>query len=491
MLKALLLALPVSLVGASCVSIPAASQDDASTSSDDAGVADAGVPDAVAPGCEDLDGDGYRPKGCTERVPEDCSEGEADIHPGAFDDCLTAADEDCNGGASDCLTIVQPLALATEGTETRIESVSGVTTFDSNEGFAITSIVSSSAGKGNLLHTGANPERLIGTHLHQAVYSYEAPSPDVTLLAGGRAVYRYSIDWQQIDSSNGANLITGTTTYTFFPDGRIHRSELLAPAGVALPFTTYIALDPQSFTHRLNPNDLDESFPVLEAGGFPDNSVESPNLGNTSGAFEARGCAYHDTNGLALSYAWNAYERQPGMRIRMPQSKFPDDTGHQFAMVLDWQFQNAPIAEGPFRGAFLLQIGQVAVSGQACGDFDIDIAAFRNPPVVNSNALVTTAEGDSNADGYVEDGGFYVVDAAGGTSTLVSFDTVGAALSNSHALHVLNTPNAFDPVLFLGDSEIALLHGVDYLLQHEADGSMWIFMNRPVDSAEPLNVVFP
>ncbi len=486
MLKALLLALPVSFAGASCVSIPAASQDDASTSADDAG-----LPDAVRPGCEDLDGDGYRPEGCVERVPADCNEGVAEVHPGAFDDCQTPVDEDCNGGPSDCLSIVQPLALSTEGTETRIESVSAVTTFDSNEGFAITSMVSSSAGKGNVLHTGNNRERFVGTHMHDAVYSYEAPSPDVDLLAAGRAAYRYSIDWQRIEPKNSPNQITGTTTYTFFPDGRIHRSEFLEPAGVALPFTTYIALDPQSFTHRLNPLDLNEAFQVLDAGAFPDNSVDSPNLGNTSNAFEGRGCAYHDTNGLALSYAWNAYQRQPNMRIRMPQSKLPDDTAHQFAMVLDWQSQNPPIVEEPYRGAFLLQLGQVANTGQACSDFDLDIAAFRNPPLVNSNSLVTTAEGDSNGDGYVEDGGFYVVDAAGGVSMLVSFDTVGAAISNSHALHVLNTPNAFDPVLFLGDSEFALLHGVDYLLQHEADGSLWIFMNRPVDSAEPLNVVFP
>ena len=483
MLKALLLALPVSLLGTSCVSIPAASQDDASTSPDDAG-----VPDAVAPGCEDLDGDGYRPRGCTERVPEDCEEGNAAIHPGAFDDCQTVADEDCNGGPSNCETIVQPLELSIDDTLTSITSVSGVTTFDSSQGFAIASIFSNSVVGGNLLHAGTNQERLIGTHMHQAVYSYEAQSPNVALLAGGRAVYRYSIDWQRVDTGNGANQITGTTTYTFFPDGRMHRSELLAPTGVALPFTTYIALDPGSFTDRLNPSDLNVSIPLAAAKDVT--SVLNPNIGSASSASVGRGCAYHNTTGLALSYAWNAYQRQDGLRIRMPQSKFPDEAGHQFAMVLDWRFQS-PIPEETYRGAFLLQIGQVANTGPQCGNFDADIAAFRNPPVVDSNSLVTTAEGDSNEDGYVEDGGFYVVDAAGGTSMLVSFNTVGAAISNSHALHVLNTPNAFDPVLFLGDSEIALLHGVDYLLQHEADDSMWIFMNRPVDSDEPLNVVFP
>ncbi len=482
MLKVLLFALPVTLTGVRCVSIPAPA------SSDDAG---SGIPDASLPGCEDVDNDGYRPQGCSENLPADCQEGNALVHPGAFDDCLTPADEDCVGGNPDCSAIIQPITVETEDADTRITTVAGVTTFDGNQGFSITSITSNATGGGNLLHQGPNPEKYIGSHLFLSnVFSYAPQSAQVSALAGGRAVHQYRVVWNSVrQMGTGTEELSGTSTYTLFPDGRIHRSEDLSPTGDATLFTTYIALNPGQFTHRLDPNPANLNVPLPLQTNLTDGQLAEPSTFTTAAA-DGRGCAYHTSTNLALSYAWSAYDRQKNVRIRMPQSIL--DSGHQFAMVIDWEFpgMEGTVSPGRYRGAFLLQHGLASTDGLPCSDFGSDIGGFFNPPPLNSQALVTDTEGDPDGDGYVEDGGYYELNAEGGKTIDVNFE-LGGSLPRSYAMHINEVPASFDPVLFLGNSTAPLSHSLDYLMQREEDGSMWVFINRPIEVGTPLRIVFP
>lgn len=486
MLNALLCALPVALACSACVSIPAASK------------GDGGEPADAGPLlCNDADGDGYLAFGCVSTLPIDCEPGIAEIHPGAYDACNNSIDEDCSGQDALCDDSIPGIAVSEtdNGNVVTVTTAAGVTGFDYREGFSIVSLVSNAFGTANLVHTGGNRERLIGSHLFNTttgIYSHQAViganEGTVTTLTSGRAVLQYQVDWSV---SNKANDLAGTTTYTFYPGGRIHRAEALTASGTNRPFVTYIALDPASFSHRLNPTtDPLEPLPLLTTPPA-DGDVDQPLGASGIGLAVGRGCAYneevdHPLEGLALSYAWNAYQGADDVRVRMPESTF--NGGHQFAMTLDWVRAGGVTLKGSYRGAFLLELGQTSKGENVCGNFEPSVSGFLNPPIL-ANAL-TRGLGDSNEDGYVEDGGFYALSAAGATSVEVDFETFGPAPAN-YALHLSELPNDFDPVLFLEGSNVPLLHGEHYLMDRAADGSLWFYVRIPIDPNNPLTIVFP
>ncbi len=236
-------------------------------------------------------------------------------------------------------------------------------------------------------------------------------------------------------------------------------------------------------------------LPVLPFAELRDShgGLHQPALGGSTDNTSGRGCAYNEESNFGLGYAWQAYEGNSNLRTRMPQSALEQtnrEASHQFALVLDWEHENGTTIDSTYGGAFLLQHGSYLDGETPCSSVESNVRGFLEPPRLQGQAAVANAPGDINGDGYVEDGGYYALNAAFGRSVQVSWDTVGLVAGISYVLRIENPPNLFDPVLFVGASETALSHGVDYLQHREEDGALWVYINRPVDS-DGLNIVFP
>jgi hypothetical protein len=438
------------------------------------------APDAGDP-CVDVDGDGYLPGEC-DAVPAaevDCGEGDAARHPGAFEICDDDVDQDCDGGDLSCADALAPNVASFDAAEIEVANGALVATWTAAEGFALAELATAAAPSINLLYTGPMEERLAAVHMFTDFFSWEtAVTPSPVEIASGPAVTRFSVSW---DANDGATSgMNGATIYTVFPDGRIHcdvdLEVLISPADNHL--TTYVALEPELFTHAdwtvdgSGPYEVASFDPQVELFDFFFNDQTGNRIGSS--------CAYHEGVGRAVGFGWSVPPSPAPRGPRASQSQLNDvEANHQLALQFDWHRSEAYPAAS-YRGEFAVVVGSTATP--PCAGLEAAIAATHTPlalSAVEGAEIAIGGTGDDDGDGFNEGGGFWQVavdDEA--VAVTLGFSTLGSTRqpAPAAAIHLANA-GPVDPIVEL-DGE-RLVRGGDYHLQRDG-GDLFLFVARPL-----------
>ncbi len=443
------------VAGAGCLSTPPPAQYDAAPQAD----ADVSVDAADCP--VDDDGDGYLHAACaaTDPLPSDCDDGLAAVHPGAFDSCDDGVDQDCLGGDLPCGAALpinattaadDKLTIAAGGLELVIDDVTQAP-------------LELHAGGDNLLYTGNDiNERLAGVEMFDEYYSWRPLTASRTVEADGRALTRVRIDWSADQSGDPGTVgLEGTSVYTMHPDGRVVRDESFAVREERLGvwLTGYYALDPLQFTHIDWTDNPDDPFPLATFSGMNQ-------MARTESEYI---CTYDAASGLRLGWAWRPVSPPGGAGPRATENA--PGGWSSLALQYDWNYGGNPPDESSYNGSFLLLVDGIG-TGERCDAAPAPVAAFLAPPALDGAA-------------YDAGGGYYVVDAAGGSSVQL---TAAAGTSAPLSLRVDAIGTAHDPVIDVDGTRLE--HGRDYLYQADATGG-WLYLPATLAAGAVVQVRIP
>ena len=430
--------LAVAAVGAgSCVSLPPALD------------VDAGEPPACESRGPDNDGDGYPSCGAPRN---DCDDDDATIHPGARELCGDAIDQDC-GGVDDDLDCVDEVVGNTTPTPATGEPwtlVNEALEIAFGRGTSPPGVYGpiqllSRAGSGRQLLTvdAIVLGRFFAVSHTPDTWSWRsADAPSVfTVHVNGAAVTQVSTTW-----ADGGD--TGTSTFTMYPDGRIHRhDEVIVNRAAGNYLTSYINLDPTRLDHAdWDTATAPELLDLATSMSYIRHDQTEP----------SHACLFSSTTGDRVIVTARPVSGADGLRV-MEGYQFPGPI-HLAAIAFDWQ-HNAPVVTGTYAADLLVHVG-VGTGARPCVDGGGVTAPFLSPPALS---------GPEGASVYDPRTGSYAVGAGGAQVMAVTL----AQPVPSLALHVTSVPNRHDPVLVRDNQR--LVRGRDYHLQHGSD-DVWLIV---------------
>jgi hypothetical protein len=418
-----------------CVSLPPALEDDGGA--------------CASPGV-DNDGDGYASCGVA-RI--DCDDGDAAVHPGAREICGDQIDEDCSTGADlDCAD--ELAGNSTSGADLwTVTNEALAITFDRGtaaDGTTGPIALRSRAGSDTqlLLTSPMAMDRFWAVTSWSTIFSHRssAAAPIFDELVTGDAVVQVRSTW----ADAGGN---GTSTFTLFPDGRIHRhDDLTVPASGDQYLASYVSFDPAHVDHAdwegataPEPLDIDSKVAYEE------------HYTGTSASFV---CVFDSVTGDHVLLAAQPETGADGTRVSEANQSQVLRAGLSF----DWHRGEAVVG-GDYTGDVMLVVGGTGGGARPCPSKGALVTAFLRPPAI-AVAPPATIAGD-DADAYHEASGAYDV-SAGGAAVLSL--TLAAAVP-SLAVHVGDVPGDHDPVVSRDGA--TLVRGRDYHLQH-GSGDVWL-----------------
>lgn len=470
---------------AACLSAPTPAVIDG-----DGGVVD-GAPGDGPPadaGCSDEDGDGYLAAGCAGADPQalDCVEGNAAVHPGAYDAPDNATDEDCLDGDATSGDTLAPMVSTTTVNGINFSNGSLQGRLGAAANYVIDELGSAIFGEPNLLYRGTGLERLVGVHVWDDYFMYATQTVPVPRdITEGRALLQVTVPWQAFAMAQVG--MDGTTRYTMYPDGRIHLEhdfEVLQSSDNNF-HTAYIALD----------HDAIDNVSWTTAGGgsatvgalSPPASVAVINPQNGEGAGFL--CGYHATDRALVGFGYRVPTNLSPSGPRITENNDGTSEGHSIALQYDYTY-SAPVPLGARSGDFLVYVG--ATGASPCAPAQGQIQPWLNPAafsVTLPGAMVTSRAGDADNDGYVEGAGYYAVSAGGAASLELTLDTAGGTAAPSTSVYRIEGLDlTHDPTVYLDGTRLG--HGDDYLLT--VDGSAaWLYLGVPLANGSRLTVRRP
>jgi hypothetical protein len=463
--------LALTMASAGCLSTPgpAATPDatDAPTSID-------------GPACPDGDSDGWTTCG---RYP-DCADGDAAIHPGAFER-IDGADRDC--AASEPAAEAPVLGYLNAGGLHTFTTATAVYQLDTARGGQLASL---RLGGTEHLYRGSILENFAGVlawnPTNNVSRSVAASGPGLTVITTGRGVALVEVGWT-------AGRLTGTSRFTITVDGRLVRGDdFTVTEDVGLTgVTSYTALDATRLT----------GIAWEELGGTV-NPTQIAMVSSDASEFALAGNANDDgflcANSSANELLWTtavaptaggAGQPRRGLRATRNRSGTTGPT-EQVALQYDWEF--APISGGRRIGYAALWAGPTVDT--ACLAGESRMRAFRTPLTLGDGAgyvVSPLADRDVNGDGFIEDGGFWSITPTGGP---VRFHFTGAGVHENWKLIHLRGPGFERDVVVereAGDqTRTRLIHGQDYLADPDGDGGLWLSV-RGLTGADFLEIWSP
>ena len=336
------------------------------------------------------------------------------------DDASDEGTGETTGPAEDC----EPITPLTHdaGARHTIGNCGVEVVFDESVSTGIAELRAPNGGDRNLIVDQANAqwENTTGVLMYPEQQSWDAtPTLGFEVLADGPAVVRLRSTWD----ADGA--FDGSTVYTIVADGRVMRDEL---ANVIVPgrgvwLVAYTAV-------------VAERITAVRTGGSTPASDHAPNYGAQLGPQEhglwndsgTSLCAFHDVNGDALHVTLASDSLFVGTRLTEDRHEADDDSSVAMVLQADW-VRDMPLSADEHVGAIMTHMG-ASTQDDPCSVGDAFSDAYRNPgtvSVVNGSEAtsIVTAQGDENADGFSEGGGFYAF-VAGGNNHL-SFTLDGGA----------------------------------------------------------------
>jgi hypothetical protein len=443
---------------------------------------DARIADAVdADPCPDGDGDGWPADlpGCGRY--RDCADDNSARHPGALELDDGVADLDCDGAPLTEQNSIEDLDISSLSEDgIRVIARHLALEFRSEAAYQLTSMQTTNGVNDELLYIGDSREKWSGTNVWEAYFSTVSPGNTPSTVTTGPAVLQWLVPFD----SMGA--LIGSSLYTITVDGRIYRSDAFSvsadPSGGGHSVTSYIALDATKFVD------------VAWESGAPD--LIDP------GAFVPYFEPFADqatwlcarTGEQDVVWA-NVATSGP---LTNPVSSGPritssDGDGPQVALQYDWQFSVETVTTGQFSGHFLLattftntQITCGTGAAQARGFYDPAIAMVRAP-----GHAVTNSEDDIGIrDGFLERGGYYLVDAGAGPGLTVEIDAAGGRQPPVQSTWRVRGIPA-DPLPVVERDGIRLVHGDQYRIQPDGDGGLWLVMFDILADNQTLSLVVP
>lgn len=417
-----------------------------------------------APACSDGDGDGWTTCG---RYP-DCADGDAAIHPGAFER-IDGADRDCDSGEPTAEAPV--LGYLNAGGLHTFTTATAIYQLDAARGGQLASL---RLGGIELLYRGAILEHFAGVLAwnpsDNVSRSVAASGPSVTVLSTGRGVAQVEVGWT-------AGRLTGSSRFTITVDGRLVRGDdftVTADAGLT-GLTSYTSLDATTLT-GISWEAIDGTVNPTQIAMVSSDASEFALAGNAGN--DGFLCANSAANELVWTTAvpmtvGGAGQPRRGLRATRNRTGTTGPT-EQVALQYDWEF--APVAGGRRVGFAALWAGPTV--GAACAAGEPRMRAFRAPLTLEGGAgyvVSPLVDRDVEADGFVEDGGFWSITPTGGP---VRFHFVGAGVHENWKLIHLRGPGFDRDVVVVreaGDqTQTRLIHGQDYLADPDGAGGLWL-----------------
>ena len=437
----------------------------------------------------DEDGDGYLPAQCTSSLPVDCDDQDEAVHPGALEFCGNVQDEDCSGKDLDCASAL--VSNSSRNTQTRFIVENGQVrvefgTSSANNNPALVHLAAVQGSGANLLYQGPMEEKLVGVAQWPHVSSWQTSAPvdweDDWVKENNAAIVRLDVPWQASNGTDEATLEEGVSSYTIYPDGRIHRREQFRVTTTTDDsyLTAYVALDAQTAVNRVIATtnvQTDSSRVVGETDRFGDVFFTGPSTERSSL------CAYHADRGERVGWSYAVENGQPLAGARATESMLSahqPGSLFQVAFQFDW-VREQQVPSGSYRGNFLLHVGTIDV-----GDADVPCRlatqyadVFSMPTAITSDLPVT----------YVQEAGYYELTAKDPQTVQWTLPSSGRTLpSSSYRIRELHL--VYPPIIELRRSgeTVLLVHGADYVLQPSTQEPThwWLFVARELVADDQL-----
>lgn len=462
-----------------------------------------------APVCADGDGDGWTVN-CPGTPPDqiDCNDMVTAVHPGAHESA--GIDHDCVTGAPDVSTAYPDMTVAVFGTTGReIGTRTGTWRMHPSAGHQLGSISVERMTGGpseELIYTGPLLEKFSGVHIWD---DYLAVQPDSSALGDLDTAHRGPVVFQaQVTWSDGTGpAASGFSKYTFTIDGRIIRTDQLElfsqppNTGVDFPgITSHVALAARGATtgdtlfHTLVVRDsvqgvltapLPESGP---GGGF----------GTLGTPFNWRwSCALGNEVEVGFAPYIPDFDNQPTRAMRATSNLSTNPVYRQIALQYDWQQgmggPPATLILGDQRGHFL--IGPRGREGDNCAYFDQQARAFLSPPTFtfgdpSTGQLLTSDPDDENDDGYVEGGGYWIMQANTEAGITFQMSVPGGTTPPPRPLfRIRGLPRGIDPLVYINGERVT--QGVHYRVQDDLDAGIWLSIMAGLPADHEVQVVYP
>ncbi len=464
-------------------------------------------PDAPCRG--DEDGDGYLPEQCATTLAIDCDDQEESVHPGAVDTCGNDIDEACVGRDLACSLSISgntsrrtDTGLVVENGAMRMEF--GTSGANSNPAPIHLSTVGGSGE--NLLYQGPMDEKLIGV-LHfistdtDNFASWNAsgspvPWDDSWVEENGPVVVRLRIPWEGANDNGDNNgivgLLSGSSVYTLYPDGRVFRSEEFSPTTAAQTDDTYVvayvALDGVTAINRLLSDQGQTSVSVSLNDSFPNRVGDPfyPEFGTTSNVDDLGYlCAYHTETKDRVGWSYKVTDNGQQRAGPRGSASALSDEERQVALQYDW-VRAGTVDDTQYTGIFLLQVGTIDEGQQVnpCQTVAQQASAFNFPARISSTPPAV----------FHEDGGYY--ELAGANQSLqwtISQTTDQTLLTSVYQLSGLDLTHMPTIHLRRNNEQSTLVNGQDYLLQPSAQqsGTWWLYIARPLFAGDQLTMTAP
>ncbi|MBI5545503.1 MAG: hypothetical protein HY901_16580 [Deltaproteobacteria bacterium] len=330
--------------------------------------------------------------------------------------------------------------------------------FDCGQGCVPADIRIRAASNQNLLYRGdAKPEYLAGISYFDHAYNRES-SVSARSLTGRGPIAQLEVSWGTVG-------LTGTSTYTLHPDGRLHRNEEVQVTSTfagsqdfLLAFVTIDATRVSAMSHVVGGAQTSN----LKTGRDFEFHWDDDGLGYLcvldSAGKDGVGWAQRDT----------AAAGPDGMRLWEVGSP-----SHSFLLASDW-VRDAPVPVRTYSGQFLTTF---ASSGD-CMELEAQVVAFTDPLQLGiSEAVVTGQAGDGDGDGYNEGGGYYELRLP--SSKVIAVTPASGSRQPTSSFRVQAVPAASpSPKITLGEEELS--EGRDYLAgAPDGSGVAWLHLARP------------
>lgn len=169
----------------------------------------------------------------------------------------------------------------------------------------------------------------------------------------------------------------------------------------------------------------------------------------------------------------------------------------QVALQYDWQQgvggPPATLTLGDQRGHFL--IAPRGREGTNCQYFDQQAQAFLAPPTFtfgepSTGQLLLSDIDDENDDGYVEGGGYWIMQADSTAGITFQMNVTGGTTAPPRPLfRIRGLPRGIDPLVYINGERKT--HGVQYRVQDDLDVGIWLSIMAGLPADHEVRLVYP
>lgn len=429
------------------------------------------VPPALCTDESDHDRDGWA---CAGAVP-DCDDAAAEIHPGAIDDCVAPADEDCSGAPRVCEGSLQGMTASTESTADTWEVRGGgiTVTFEESLQWVLASIVTEADGVELVSRDPSRPEQYVGVELYQPFDQWQVSTALPSVVDAGPAYVRIRVTWANTPVGQAA---TGVSTFGIFPNATIHRHERVtndtAFSQMGLFLVTHWSFDSTRFSRFVSDRNDTALTPTTT-----DNALHVHTAGEDTGVL----CAFEPDDDRRVTMAWRDTPAAAGSRAILGQ--VVDPAAPRLAFNYDWiRGSSTPIEADTRQSITALAIDAPDAGGTGCGSAATLHSELR-PPGMD---IIAGLPGETaDAGGYVVDEGVYEIAAATGESFIEVLP--GRVMDRGLMLRAL-IDAAPGVTVWRNGERLAAFE--DYLIQ-TGDGGVTVFFPDQLAADDVIRVAAP